>query len=523
MTSTIDAELLSRFSATFAGRATAHGYLILNQDGTKTAKTYQLPAPDDAYEKHLKGEGHPFGVIMIREDDTCLFGAIDYDDDGVDHFELEAKIVAHQLPLVVCRSRSGAAHLFLFLREPVAAKIVVDCLKKFREVLGIEKNPNGSPSEIFPKQVKVSPGGTGNWINIPYYDHETTTRYAVAGQRALSLAEFLDKAVDRSVSETDLLEWSDPALGPFRDGPPCLQEYHKRGCPEGGRNNALLNVGIFFRASEPGMWQDRLREYNDNIEAPVDYRELGQITRNLDKHDGYVYTCKQHPIESLCKKKECKKQKYGIGFFKKKAQLDALPELGNLIKIVPANPLTGIPDPPRYRLTVNNVVLECTGEQLFNPRAFCRLLAQSELNLLVDPPKEFEWNELLRKMLLEVKIEETPEEAGLRGQLLTHFNTFLATRHKSDTVDDVLLGRAASDGNGRVYFCGLDFGAFLIRRGFRDYETSQIYAILQRSQNMTHEMRTLKGKKISLWSVPEPTNEQSESFDHPPDRVSRPY
>lgn len=513
MPSNVTADQVARYAKRFAGRATAHGYLLLHPDGTKTAKTYQTPAPDDAYANHLKGEGHPFGVIMIREDDTCLFGAIDYDADAVDHYELEAKVVAHQLPLVVCRSRSGAAHLFLFLEEPVAAKIVVDCLKKFREVLGIEKNPNGSPSEIFPKQVKVPPGGTGNWINVPYFDIDVTTRYAVRGQRVLNLDEFLDLADTREVSETDLLEWADPALGPFKDGPPCLQEYHKRGCPEGGRNNALLNVGIFFRASEPGNWQDRLRDYNDSIESPLDHRELRQIITNLERHDGYVYTCKQHPIESLCKKKECRKQQYGIGFFRKKAQLDALPELSNLIKIAT--------DPPRYQLTVNGVKLELSAEQLFNSNAFCRFLAMSELNLVVDPPKAFEWNELIRKLMTEVRVEEAPEEAGRQGQLLVHFGRFLLTRLKSDSVDDVLLGRAATDVNGRVYFCGLDFGAWLSRQGFREYDMDQIYTILKRTQNMQHETRVLKGRKTSVWSVPEPTNEQTEPFDHPTDRTIR--
>jgi hypothetical protein len=524
MPSTVTPDLVARFAAAFHGRASAHGRFIVH-DGKKTVKTLESPPPDDAYEKHLTGvgismptiapAGASLGIIPIREDDTCFFGVVDVDDDGVDHFELEAKIVAHSLPLVVCRSRSGGAHLFCFLREAVSAALMMDVLKKFRSVLGLEKNPNGTPTEIFPKQAKVPVGGTGNWINLPYLDHENTNRYAVTGQRALSLEEFLELTLARSVSEIDLLNWADPALGPFKDGPPCLQSWHKQGCPEGGRNNALLNVGIFFRASQPGVWQDQLRNYNDAMESPLDHNELEQIVRNLEHHDGYVYTCKQHPIEPLCAKKPCKKQTFGIMFFGKKKRIEALPELSELVMIDT--------DPPRYEIKVNNTVIPCSLDQVLSPIQFCRLVFQ-HLRMVLDPPRPHEWNELLRPLTETITIRSAPKEASDSGLCLVYLRDFLQSRHKSDSVEDVLLGRAAIDPTTkRVYFRGTDFMAFLQRRQFRRYGMHDLYTTLVSEAAMTTEERILKGARASLWSVPEPDDDQTESFDHPAVRAASNY
>jgi hypothetical protein len=506
-------EQAKRFAAFFSGRVSSYGSYAFNPaTNEKKTKTVSEPLPPDAYEKHLNGDGPFLGIIMIREDNTCLFAAIDIDDDGIDHDELEAKIVAHNLPLVVCRSKSGGAHAYLFLREPVGANIVVDALKKFRTVLGHEKNSNGTPVEIFPKQVKLMPGQVGNWINLPYYGHETTNRYAVTGTRRLSLDEFFEHAVRRSTDESGLLEWVDPALGPFGDGPPCLQSLHKQDFPEGTRNTGLLNVGLFYKISQPGSWEEALREYNTNMESPVEESELRQIIKNLGRHD-YAYTCKIHPLEGLCKKKECKKQPFGIGFFAKQKRLASLPELSNMVKIDT--------DPPRYRLSVNNIPLQCSLDQILTPIQFKRLVFE-KLNLVVGRVKEPEWDEILRTLTDSSTTEEAPAEAGDKGLLLVYVSDFLQTRHKSDSLDDILLGRAARE-NGRVYFRGVDLAAFLQRRQFRRYSMNELYTVLKEMAKLETAERTLKGASVSLWSVPEPTDEQSEPFDHPIDRTVKAY
>lgn len=514
MTSIVSQDQAERFAAIFSGRVSAYGRMFIDANNRKTVKTYGEPIPSDAFAKHLAGDGPFLGVIPIREDNTCFFAAIDIDDDGIDLFELEAKVVAHKLPLVVCRSKSGGAHLYLFLREAVEARIVVDALKKFRAVMGHEKNANGSPVEIFPKQTLLATGQTGNWINISYYDHEHTNRFAVTGQRHVGLSEFFDLVVARSTNEAGLMEWADPALGPFRDGPPCLQQLHKQDFPEGTRNTGLLNVGLFYKISQPGTWEDALREYNHNRETPLEDGELRQIIRNLERHD-YAYTCKIHPLEALCKKKECKKQHFGIGFFAKQKRLQALPELSGLVKIKT--------DPPRYRVAVNGTVLPCSLDQILMPRLFVRLVFE-KLNLVVPPPKEHEWHDIVQALTDGLQEEDAPQDAGKVGLMLANFSDWLQTRHKSDSLDDVLLGKAASDpASGRVYFRGTDLINFLQKRNLRDYDANLLYTTLTDLEKLTVEVRVLKGAKTALWSVPEPKNDQSEPFDHPVSTTIRAY
>ena len=63
--------------------------------------------------------------------------------------ELLDKIIEKKLPLVVCRSKSGGAHVFLFIKNWIEAKVLQDTLTSISASLGY------AGSEIFPKQVKL--------------------------------------------------------------------------------------------------------------------------------------------------------------------------------------------------------------------------------------------------------------------------------------------------------------------------------------------------------------------------------
>jgi hypothetical protein len=507
-----DEPFIKAFAARFRGRVSAYGRYYDGPD--KKVKTLSEPLPPAAWADHLDGKGPYLGVIPIREDNTASFGAIDVDDDGVDHHELEAQIVGMRLPLVVCRSKSGGAHLYLFTTESVPAATIIEALKKFRQTLGRQKNANGMPVEIFPKQARLTPGQTGNWINLPYYNHENTNRYAVTGGRQLDLIEFLTHAKERSVSPRKLLEHVDASMGPFGDGPSCLQTLHLQGFPAGGRNSGLLNVGIYFKIKDEHNWEEHLREYNSEIEEPLDENELGQIIRNLTNHD-YCFTCKNHPIEAVCQKKQCKTQTYGIGYFAKQQRLASLPTLEKLVKVNT--------DPPRYRVNINGVEVPCSLEEIQAPLKFKNLVF-SKLNKVMTPPKQHEWDELLQELVDKMTEEDAPEEAGGPGLLVLYLQDFLQSRRKSDSVDDVLLGRAAiDDADGRVYFTATAFQDFLQRRNFRRYDIHEVYNLLKDRTGLQFGNRTLKGSVLSLWSVPEPKDDQSEPFAYPAARAQPIY
>ena len=68
---------------------------------------------------------------------TCAkFGALDIDTYPVDHLAILKKCRRFKLPLVVCRSKSGGAHLFLFMQDWISATDMRDHLMEFAAVLG---------------------------------------------------------------------------------------------------------------------------------------------------------------------------------------------------------------------------------------------------------------------------------------------------------------------------------------------------------------------------------------------------
>jgi len=148
-------------------------------------ETVQDSVTDDIFKKHLEGEVG-LGIPMLMENGKCFFGVIDIDyhseDSEADFASLEYKIDVLELPLVLCRSKRGGAHLYLFCSNAQPAKAIINKLKSWAGQLGFSK------SEIFPKQIKIGPGETGNWINLPYFNYIDTVRYGIkAGEKIFGL------------------------------------------------------------------------------------------------------------------------------------------------------------------------------------------------------------------------------------------------------------------------------------------------------------------------------------------------
>ena len=143
----------------------------------------------------FSGRARGLGTIPLLDDGVSVtWAAIDIDDNQIDHAQLELEVRELDLPLLVCRSKSGGAHCYLFLVTPVPAKNVVEALKNWSAALGYPG------VEIFPKQTRrevdeeTGNPRPGNWINLPYYGAETTDRYCVNRGDLLSLGQFLDVA-----------------------------------------------------------------------------------------------------------------------------------------------------------------------------------------------------------------------------------------------------------------------------------------------------------------------------------------
>jgi len=162
-----------KFRAIFDGLEEAYGYFKIEKqaaNGKNKGKAGVVKEPRTAvlWTNHLSGKGASLGIIPINAQNKCKWGCVDIDQYPLDHRLLVEKIRRLKLPLVVCRSKSGGAHCFMFTTEWVDAADMQKTLQCIAAALGYGE------SEIFPKQIKLNleRGDVGNFLNLPYYDAE---------------------------------------------------------------------------------------------------------------------------------------------------------------------------------------------------------------------------------------------------------------------------------------------------------------------------------------------------------------
>lgn len=467
--------------ALFQGLSTAHGrYKVdgeLTPAGKKkgTAHTLNEPVTVELWSAHLMG-AVGLGVVPIMEDNGCRFGAIDVDEYDLDLSELNTKIKLRGLPLVLCRTKSGGAHLYLFLSESTPALMVIDKLRLMAAALGHGK------AEIFPKQAKllVSRGDVGSWINMPYFGADRTDRYALgATGHRLTLESFITYAQARALTAAQLEAFSVEPTEALAGGPPCLQQLINDGFPEGTRNSGLFNLGIYAKKAHPDNWKHKLEEYNAAyMKPPLTASEVLGVIKALDKHD-YNYTCKTQPIESACNADKCRRCKFGIG----KGDF-GMPKFGSLTKLCTAPPIWFIDVEGGHRL-------EMTTEELQSPVHFQRKCMEV-LHVVPGIPKRQDWSDILSELFENINVVDVPAQATPRGQLLALVEEFLTSRVQAKTREELVLGKPLTQGD-TTYFRMRDLLKFLDRQRFAMFELPDIVSILRDEYDVKEHRFNIKG------------------------------
>ena len=145
---------IKRFAKTFRGLDKAYGTFDITEKSASgkakgKARIVRDPRTLATFTAHLKGE-QSVGIVPINEDNNCWWGAIDVDMYPLDHTKLVKRIKELKFPLVVCRSKSGGGHIYLFLKEAVPAEVVQNKLKEITAEIGY-----ADTTEIFPKQIQL--------------------------------------------------------------------------------------------------------------------------------------------------------------------------------------------------------------------------------------------------------------------------------------------------------------------------------------------------------------------------------
>jgi hypothetical protein len=509
-------DLIKQFMQILVGFEHGHGEHVLNkvQANGKVkgdARTVPTGATFEHYSEHLLGTGTSLGLIPLLEDNTCFFGAIDIDIQGEVKLnetieELERRVREKELPLVVCRSKSGGAHLYAFMSKPCSATLMQSKLTEFSIALGY------GGCEVFPKQtLRVSEKDLGNWINIAMYgalSAEGTTRFAIRnGEHIQALDDFVRYAKSMQLTPR-LLETATPKLSDlFADGPPCLQQIASNGLTEGGRNVTLTNVVIYLKKKYPEEWQDKLQEFNfEHVHPPLPAAELSQIRKNQQRKT-YYYQCKQPPLCNHCDKKECLKREFGVVGGNDGGGNDenilfradglVIHQQGTSIQYMTLNVLG-------HTITMDPRAIRSPEEVAF---AF---LEQAHIVLM--PFKKVDWLNKLAELMLTATIQQLPDDACESGQFYSLMDVFLSQR-PTHSKNELLKGNVYTE-NGHCYFRSRDLLTFLMQRRF-DSKPAQVWKWVRGMDGNSDTMR-IDGKNYRVWYVPEPERSNGGEFPLPP-------
>lgn len=494
------ANLVERFMDLFTGGKNAYGEWdpkrLERQE--HPAKTRQGAPSIETYEAHLRGDVG-LGLVPVNEQGLCRFAAIDIDVDTIDHEQLRKTIDERKIPLNVCRSKSGGAHLYLFVKEPgLPASAVQSTLKRWASLLGYPS------AEIFPKQTRVGGQNVGSWINLPYFGGDATTRYCVGVDGVKGLEEFLDTVVYYdaiSVAQVDETEGQGASKMP-----PCLAALTANGVVEGQRNAALFNFAVFYRKSQPANWETAVTTHNSQFfSPPLEYREVQGIIKSVSRIK-YQYLCEQPPIQAFCNREACVKLPFGVGHM-------PWQERGSYDDFVVSNCRKFLSDPPKYTIEVNGRDIGLSWEELFTYRILKSRIGE-RLDLMCPDIKQAQWEQQLRQLLATKTDVEAPDDASMMGLIVEKFYEFLTLRERAQNKEDLLKGLPVQ-AEGKVLFKASDFRRYLQGYKLDKFEMADLFIAL-RKQGCDHARVRVNGKLVTVWAFPlTATNEQTEAFAMP--------
>jgi hypothetical protein len=496
-----------KFIEIFSGLSIAYGKFIpedKNDAGKLQGKNQIIREPgglpEHLWEDHLSGKTS-LGIIPIDENNSCRWGCIDIDIyNGFSHIDLIKKIRKHGLPLIVFRSKSGGAHVFMFFTVPVKAGLVQSKLKEFASFLGC------AGSEIFPKQTKLllDRGQTGNYLNLPYFNSEDSQRYALDDDgNPCSIEQFytLYDIYAQEGAEKEYLKLDDF----FADGPPCLNTLHSNGIPEGGRNETMTNIAVYYQKSGEKKIKLKLLTVNEDIcDPPLDEKEIDIIVNSITKKE-YDYGCSKEPLASNCNKKECYKRKYGKG------KVD--------LEITPAGLERFGVEPPIWFMTLDGgTTLELTTDDLQLQTRFQKACIE-QLKIMPGTIPAPRWAEKINALL-----GESTDSPGITGTsnteiFIDYLKEWCTNKGAAETKEEISLGKPwlnrEANTNRKHHFLLKDLEDFLQKKKFNAFNRTKITFVLKdkvKGEKISLRMNSFgdKDKIIKVWTIPEFVDEMED-------------
>jgi len=488
-------QMLERFKQIFSGLEIAYGQTKKTDDFSETGKhqtksfTIKNPPTDKLWQGHLNGEDPALGIVPIREDNRCKWGCIDIDTYPFDHKSFIKKIRSKNIPMILFRSKSGGAHAFLFTKDFVPASLMRVRLKKIAAELGYAK------AEIFPKQdyIRADRGDTGSFLNLPYHGGDKTIRYAFDDEgNCLTLNQFFDMYEKYSLSEKELAnvkktkekEKLEDDNNPLKGAPPCLIAISKEGIPNGQRNNAMYNFGVYLKKRHSSDWDLKMYDYNKKYcTPPLERKEIEILIKSLERKE-YQYKCKDEPIQSFCNAKLCVTQEFGVGDGAPSPTITEIRKYDS--------------DPPIYFVTIDGESVEVDDVTLHDSEKFS-VASMNQLGRPMLPVGKIIWRKMLIHLFKNLGEVPAPESSKIDVQVKELLADFI-NKAPGKEMKDIKRGLPYSDEK-ESFFKFKDFWRYLQRsKSWPDktYPKQKTLRLLESLFDAKENTKSIEGKNTRI-------------------------
>lgn len=440
---------------------------------------------EELYLAHLNGKTS-IGIIPIAEDNTVNFVVIDVDDyTNTKVFLLS--IYEYDLPIVPFRSKSGGLHLYIFFSAPVKASEGIEIAQKYRKLLGLPPK-----TEIFPKQAALKKGGAGSWINLPYFNKDTTNRYMLNEDgEEVSFGEAMLHIKQKRLTLATITSLYDDL--PLADAPPCLQTLYLRGDTT-MRNQYMFSLARYYKAKFGDDFEQYLVEANNKLDPPLKLKELVDTVITSHKKRDYAYKCSDEPICSFCDDVLCKKRQYGVGN----------DEISNLSF---EDFIQYDTDPPYYEWIINGKKLKFFNEADIVQQAVFRNMVFRKIHILPARLKDSVWTRIVNKALANIQLVHIEVEDDISdGAMFRDFLVeFLTKRALAKNKEQILVDRVYKDQQTNSFlFKPKNLILFLYQqKQFRAFGQTEVHErLMEMGARPIRYYVNSNNKNLRLWSMP---------------------
>ena len=510
-----ETEQILRLQCLFRGNARVIGQASNDLVPDKNGKLNQSkrgfapgPATTEHWQNHLRGV-KSLGLVPITDYSQCKFMAIDVDLDIMESLKvtlasIAASVEANDMPLVVCRSKSGAAHLYCFLNDETPVPPVRRTLIRMGDYMGFSSE---RPCEYFPHTNKLDTTSNGKYINLPYFDAENTVRYAIDHLgNELSLDEFIALAESKVTTPEKFCKWKlpDSEADSIRDvivnGPPCLQTIYDQGLQPGTKNDMLFQFALLFKKYNPNTYEDNVEIINQTRTggAPHDSSDLSNTLKSLRKKS-YQYSCSHPCMAKICAKGLCQTRKYGI-----KAAVECPP-----IKEI-------------LQWGANDEYFEIIFESGDKVKILCSLFLEfgsfraaivQALHIVIPEPKRLEWQDWITTIIAtKVKRVDVPKEFNVDHSICSLIISYITGRTVGSKIEELMVSKPVKIGED-IYVRQKDIQAEIVKRRFPGYVENLELSVVVNDLKGYMSVKEIDGHIVPVFVIPNPKINQEELME----------